>query len=223
MQRPTGRDLGIVLGICAALVSATTAYAAEIRAKLVDEVGRPLKNAAIIAEPGKPAPAMTESVSATVDQIDTVYVPLATVVRTGTQIRFPNKDNIKHQVYSFSRAKKFELDLFTGKQAPPVIFDKPGHVTLGCNIHDWMLAHVLVVDTPYFAMTGDDGIALIKDLPADSYKVRVWHPGMKSRRKPPTFEVTVGADSKETIEHKLELLPASKWKRAKPDNYNSRG
>jgi hypothetical protein len=74
----------------------------------------------------------------------------------------PNSDNIRHHVYSFSPAKKFELPLYSGVPAEPVVFDKVGFVTLGCNIHDWMIAFVAVLPTPYFQATGKDGRATLK-------------------------------------------------------------
>ena len=99
-------------------------------------------------------------------------------VRTGSLVRFPNNDQIRHQVYSFSPAKKFELPLFQGSTAAPVRFDQAGLVTVGCNIHDWMLGYIVVLDTPYFGKSGSDGRVQI-DAPAGSYTLRVWHPRIK--------------------------------------------
>src|SRR5207302_1290602 len=97
-----------------------------------------------------------------------------TAVQVGTAVMFPNKDNIRHHVYSFSPAKKFELPLYAGIPAEPVVFDKEGIVTLGCNIHDWMVAYVAVLPTPYFQVTGREGRALFSDLRAGQYTVEVW-------------------------------------------------
>jgi hypothetical protein len=93
-------------------------------------------------------------------------------------VYFPNKDNVRHHVYSFSTAKTFELQLYSEKSAPPVLLDKPGIVVLGCNIHDWMLGYVYVSETPYFAKSKADGTAVISNLPAGEYTLRLWHPGM---------------------------------------------
>jgi hypothetical protein len=82
--------------------------------------------------------------------------------------------------YSFSPAKSFEIKLYSGKPMQPVLFDKPGEVAVGCNIHDWMEAYVLVVDSPYFAKTGEDGKALLRQLPPGEYRLRVWHPNQKA-------------------------------------------
>ena len=85
---------------------------------------------------------------AKIDQVNKEFVPLVSVVQTNTEITFPNSDNIRHSVYSFSPAKVFSLKLYAGKSAAPVIFDKAGLVVLGCNIHDLMVSWLLVVDTP---------------------------------------------------------------------------
>ena len=97
-------------------------------------------------------------------------MPLVSVVQTGAAITFPNKDNIEHDVYSFSPAKRFELNLYHGIPASPVVFDKAGLVVMGCNIHDSMIAYLLIVDTPWFAKTDASGRATIDNLPADAYR-----------------------------------------------------
>jgi hypothetical protein len=110
------------------------------------------------------------------------------VVRTGTAITFPNSDQIRHQVYSFSPAKLFTLKLYAGSPKVAVVFDKPGLVVLGCNIHDSMVAFVGVVDSPYFAKTSASGTAVL-NLPAGHYRLRVWHPDLAAAL--PAKEITV--------------------------------
>lgn len=97
------------------------------------------------------------------------------IVTTGTAVTFPNRDMVRHHVYSFSPTKKFELKLFAGTPANPVVFDKSGIAVLGCNIHDNMAAWVVVVDTPFYARTDSLGLAGLADVPAGSYRLRVWH------------------------------------------------
>jgi len=100
------------------------------------------------------------------------------VVQTGTSVSFPNSDNIRHSVYSFSAPKIFTLKLYAGRSAEPVVFDKPGLIVLGCNIHDIMIAWLLVVDTPYFAHTDAGGMAILAKLPPGDYTLRTWHTPM---------------------------------------------
>ena len=83
------------------------------------------------------------------------FLPDVLVVPVGTSVHFPNRDSVRHHVYSFSPAKKFELKLYTGTPANPVVFDRAGVVTLGCNIHDRMVGWIVVVDTPYYAQAAE--------------------------------------------------------------------
>ncbi|WP_460890864.1 methylamine utilization protein, partial [Ramlibacter alkalitolerans] len=85
-------------------------------------------------------------VDAVMDQVNSEFQPRVLVVTKGSRVRFPNSDTIRHQVYSFSAAKRFELPLYTGTPPEPVVFDRAGVVTLGCNIHDWMKGYVVILD-----------------------------------------------------------------------------
>lgn len=150
--------------------------AATLAVQVTDGSGKPLADAVVYAMPpaGKPPPKAASA--ALINQINREFVPFVSVMQAGTVVSFPNKDDVRHHVYSFSPAKSFELRLYSGAQAPSVTFDKPGLVTLGCNIHDHMIAHALVVDTPWFAKTGASGKATIEALPADNYDIHAWHP-----------------------------------------------
>lgn len=152
------------------------AQTAEIAASVVDEQGRPVPDAVVVAVPADGVRVAAHVREASVDQVDREFTPRVTAVVVGTPVRFPNHDNIRHQVYSFSPAKRFELPLYAGVPAEAIVFDKPGVVVLGCNIHDWMIGYIYVSESPYFAKTGKDGKALIGELPLRAYSVRVWHP-----------------------------------------------
>ncbi|RYZ64436.1 MAG: methylamine utilization protein [Proteobacteria bacterium] len=138
--------------------------------------GAPLAGAIVVAEPSGPAPRPKGAPEAIIDQRDLAFVPDVLVVRTGTAVSFPNSDKVRHQVYSFSGAKQFKLGLYSGKAHPPVVFDRPGVVTVGCNIHDGMIAHILVTDSPWFGRTGEHGELRLTGLPDGSYTLRIWHP-----------------------------------------------
>jgi plastocyanin len=107
------------------------------------------------------------------------YQPYVSVFQKGTLIRFLNYDRVKHHVYSFSAAKNFELPLYSGVPPKSIRLNKAGVVTLGCNIHDWMLAYALVLDTPFFAKTNAQGKAILKNLPKGDYQLTLWHPQQK--------------------------------------------
>lgn len=111
-------------------------------------------------------------------------MPAVTVIRPGTEVSFPNSDNFRHSIYSFSPAKAFTNKLYSGRQAPPIVFDKPGLVVLGCNIHDTMAAWIVVVDTPFFAKSAADGVAVVRDRGPGEYRLSAWYPA-------PTFKPVV--------------------------------
>lgn len=136
--------------------------------------GTLLADAAVAVEVrGLPARAPTGS-QAEMVQRERQFQPFVLVVQTGTAVNFPNFDTVRHHVYSFSPVKTFDIKLYSGTPAEPVLFDKPGVASLGCNIHDRMSAHIVVVDTPLFGKTDARG-QLRLDLPAGEHRLRVWH------------------------------------------------
>jgi len=160
---------------------ASPARADRLAISVLDEDGDPVEHAVVYARPvGAASSPAASGVHTVIDQIDKEYVPYVTAVQVGTTVNFPNKDQIRHHVYSFSEAKTFEIPLYEGTPAQPVVFDKPGSVALGCNIHDWMKAYVFVTESPYFAVTGSGGGATI-ELPAGEYAVEVWHPELAGK------------------------------------------
>ena len=178
--------LGLLLPIAVA--------AADLQASVHDNAGRAVADAVIVARPldarnlaHLPAPGQA------VDQVDKQFVPYVKAIYVGSSMLFPNNDKVRHQVYSFSPAKKFELPLYAAREAPPVLFDKPGVVVLGCNIHDWMIGYVYVADSPYFAVTQSDGKVDLHDLPAGDYSVRVWHPGLQGSEESTAHRLTLGS------------------------------
>jgi plastocyanin len=208
---------GPVRGIIGALTlltiwSATPAAAAGLEALVTDGDGKPIADAVISAVPA--ARVAPRAGRAIVDQEDKEFVPHVRAVVVGTEVSFPNRDNIRHHVYSFSPAKKFELPLYRGTEAAPVKFDKPGVVVLGCNIHDWMLGYVYVLDTPYFETSGAAGRARIESLPPGAYEVQVWHPRLRDGATPSSQRVTIAADRDERVEFVVSLKPDLRPRRA---------
>ncbi|PPV05742.1 hypothetical protein XBLMG947_3069 [Xanthomonas bromi] len=169
------KRVGVVCVLAAYAVSGAVA-ATSVGVTVADANGV-LVDAVVSLEPARPvAPGAVKTVE--MDQINSQFVPAVLAVRTGTLVRFPNNDQIRHQVYSFSPAKRFELPLFQGTTATPVRFDQAGLVIIGCNIHDWMLGYIVVLETPYFGKSGSDGRVQL-DAPAGNYTLRVWHPRIK--------------------------------------------
>jgi len=127
-------------------------------------------------------------------------------VMVGTDVTFPNHDQIHHHVYSFSRPKTFEIPLYKGEPASPVRFDQPGAVKLGCNIHDWMSGVILVVPTPYFATTDEAGNFVLRDVPPGAYGVVAWHEGSKTPADETRQTLTAG-DAGTPATFTLDVVP----------------
>jgi len=162
--------------------------AATIDVQVTSSNGGPVQDAVVYAVPAQPVPVGRKV--ATMDQKDRMFVPHVLPIQTGTWVEFPNSDNIRHQVYSLSPAKRFQLPLYTGKPAFPIQFNTAGVVALGCNIHDQMSAFIVVVDTPYFEKTGGSGRATLSDLAPGRYAVHVWYPDMREQRAPAMVTLT---------------------------------
>jgi plastocyanin len=148
---------------------------------------------------------------AIVDQVKLAFVPDLLVIPVGSTVEFPNSDAVGHQVYSFSPARRFQLPLYRGKTYPPVTFDKPGLVSLGCNIHDNMLAYLVVTDAPRFGRTDAGGVWVATDLPAGRYRVHAWHPRMNEADEFVEGIATVAADGDGHVRLQLKspLRPAA--------------
>ena len=179
------------------LVMAPSGVAAgSLAVELRDARGGPVGVGVVWAVPEGRRPPPSAARHAVMDQRNRAFVPHVLAIQTGTAVRFPNSDNVRHQVYSFSAAKKFQLPLYAGSPAGPVVFDKPGVVMLGCNIHDRMSAFIVVVDSPYFASV-KDGRATLADLPDGRYAVHAWHEGLRQETAP--LSVTIAGDERREL------------------------
>ena len=162
------------LFFCLLARGAAGAGASGIAVQAQDAAGKVLPDTVIYVEPESGPAAGKAPATAEIEQKGLRFLPLVSVVQTGSKVFFPNNDKVRHHIYSFSPAHKFDQKLYSGQSAAPQVFDKAGTVVLGCNIHDKMLAYVKVVDTPYFAKTDGAGAARI-ELPAGKYVVKAWH------------------------------------------------
>jgi plastocyanin len=170
----TPRRLDLLPIACLGVLIAQSAAATPVTVSVRTASGTPAEDAVIVFDSLDETPVPSRD-TVLIDQINKQFVPKVTILRTGTSVKFPNSDQIRHQVYSFSPAKTFSLKLYAGSPPTEIIFDKPGLVVLGCNIHDKMLAFVAVVDSPYFAKIDASGSATL-NLPRGHYHLRVWHP-----------------------------------------------
>jgi plastocyanin len=152
------------------------AQAAPLDVQVVDAKGQPLAGAVVFVESAAARAAAKPLAGVEVAQEKRQFLPAASVVTVGSAVTFPNRDTVRHHVYSFTPTK-FELKLYSGRPANPVVFDRPGVAVLGCNIHDEMVGWVVVVETPWHGTTGADGRVQL-DVPAGPHRLRAWHLGL---------------------------------------------
>ena len=126
-----------------------------------------LENVAGIFEPPEKSPVL--------DQKNLNFDPHVLPVLVGTTVKFPNSDYVRHNIFSPSKAKKFNLGTYSAGVVREVTFDKPGVVTLLCNVHTMMSAFIVVLENPYFTQTGPDGKFAINNVPPGTYKLKTWH------------------------------------------------
>jgi len=174
-------------------LTASCAQAAGVDVLLSDAAGRPLADAVVMLEPVGARLPVKPMQGAQIVQHDLQFDPPVTVVTTGTAVMFPNQDTVKHHVYSYSAAKTFQIKLYAGVPHAPIVFDKPGIAVLGCNIHDGMIAWVVVSDTPLWARSAAGGHAKVTDVPPGSYQLHVWHSSLAETTAPQLLPLVVGA------------------------------
>jgi plastocyanin len=177
------------LALAAASQGAATA---TVDVVVTDQAGKPLADAIVMLEPATGHLPVRPLSGVQITQVHRQFSPQVTVIPVGTAVAFPNLDTVRHHVYSFSGVKTFELKLYAGVPAAPVVFDKPGIAILGCNIHDQMVAWVVVVDTPLYARSSTSGKASIAGVAAGSYRLRIWHSALADPSAPTSTALSVG-------------------------------
>lgn len=151
------------------------------------------------------------------DQRNLAFIPQILPILVGSTVDFPNNDKVNHNVFSLSRAKKFNLGSYKMGESKTVLFDKPGIVELRCDVHAEMAAYIMVLKNPYWAVTDKKGRFEIpdvesletagikggKDLPPGKYFIKTWHEKLKTRKKavvvPEKGEISVKLDIKRGV------------------------
>jgi plastocyanin len=201
---------GVLLAVC--LCRATGATDLQVRVTQAD--GKPLVGAVVTLHAlgtGVPVPAPIEAV---MDQVELAFSPDLLVIPVGSTVSFPNSDKVAHEVYSFSSAHPFKLGLYRGTPRVPELFDRAGLVTLGCNIHDAMLAYILVTDAAYYGRTAVDGTWRRADVMRGKYRIEVWSPRLQEPGQMLQREVVVNPGDHVVAElrtgHALRPAPMQK-------------
>ena len=176
--------------------------------KVIDQHGQPVRDAFVAIPEGSVSEVSKEP--AVMDQVDVKFVPHVLAVEEGREVIFPNSDNIRHHVYSFSKPKRFEIKLYKGVPKQPIRFEQPGLIALGCNIHDSMLGYIYVSPWPEFKVTDETGIAMLS---RKVNKIAVWHPWIKDLKEP--LMVELGSEDTSMFQVTLNLTPQKPVKRYK--------
>ena len=182
------------------------AWAGQLVVRVSDGNGHAVADAVVTLASSSSPVASGAPVTHYVDQRDETFIPYVQVVRPGDRVIFRNSDDTRHHVYSFSEAKAFEFLLRPGESSPPVTLDKAGLVAVGCNIHDHMIAYLLV-SSALAQATPAGGQVLFDHLAPGSYTVTVWHPQLRPGQGAPTEETTVNADAPAQAQFTLSLMP----------------
>jgi plastocyanin len=195
------------------------ASAVEITGRVVGQNGEGIAQAVVFVQAFPAGISLpSDKQFAVMDQVNKTFVPTVLPIVVGTEVYFPNHDQIHHHVYSFSRTKSFELPLYKGEEAPPVLFDKIGAVKIGCNIHDWMSGVILVLPTPYFATTDETGWFVLSALPPGTYSLACWHELSQAKVEETVQQVQVDGNAA-AVSFTLSLTAP----RPRPSIYGGRG
>ncbi|MGN2243214.1 methylamine utilization protein [Frateuria sp. GZRR33] len=183
-------------------------WAGQLVVRVSDSGGHAVGDAVVTVTPSspsaQPAPA---PVTRYVDQRDETFIPYVQVVRPGDRVVFRNSDGTRHHVYSFSEAKAFEFLLRPGESSPPTTLDRPGLVAVGCNIHDHMIAY-LMITSEQAKVTPSQGQVVFDQLPPGSYTVAVWHPQLRPGQAQPSEVAAVGEGTDaQHADFTLSLIP----------------
>jgi plastocyanin len=172
--------------------------------------GKPVANAVVIVRlVGRATPEPRIGTGYAVRQQNIQFNPFLSVVPINADVVFPNLDTVRHQVYSFSPAKRFELKLYAREQNRTIRFDRAGPVSLGCNIHDQMSAFIYVTDSAFTARTDAAGRVVLKGVPAGQVTIAVWHPWLRAPANQVSRQVALGNGANETFTVALRPPPAA--------------
>lgn len=209
-------QIGLVAIIAYFSSMAGDVFSATVTGKITESDGDALEHAVItlVGETPELVSAKALMPSPVMSQQDIQFNPFVLPVAAGTTVSFPNRDQIRHHVYSFSKVKRFELELYGEDEEKSVIFDQQGVVALGCNIHDNMLAYIYIARSNIFAKSDAAGVVTIKDIPAGAYTAYVWHPRMRDDEEDLMQKISVNENGDTEISFEVDLKRERNRKRS---------
>lgn len=205
----------------ALLVIGSSTWAQTLSVQLRDADGNAVADAVVeVILPDELRARFATPRATEVDQVDKEFVPEVSIVVAGSEVGFPNSDDILHHVYSFSPINTFDIPLYASDTQSEYhqAFPESGVVEIGCNIHDWMLAHIYVADSSRAAVSDTDGVAQITELPDGRYPLRVWHARLPRGTDYVMTEATITAGNLTEVAVSLELERDRRIRRAPSAN-----
>lgn len=189
--------ISFALGVAALwAVCAQAAPANSLQVQVVDERGAPMRDVVVELDASMPtAGPIRFPWRLAMAQKNLQFAPGTLVVPKGSTVAFPNLDQVRHSIYSFSKPAKFSIDLYGRDQTRSQSFPIAGSVAIGCNIHDQMRGYIRVVDTPYAGKTDGNGIVTLTGLPAGAAKLTVWHPALRAPKNEIVQALAIGPGS----------------------------
>lgn len=169
--------------VAAVLLSTTDGSGGDVRGRVTVLGGKGLEHVVVYIEAvdGKTFPAPVKP--AVLDQVRMTFVPHVLPILVGTTVEFPNSDSTRHNVFSPSKPKRFNLGTYPAGVTKRVAFERPGVVSLLCNVHAEMSAYVIVLQNPHYSMLDKRGVYRIENVPRGRYKLVVWHEKLKTKEK----------------------------------------
>lgn len=204
---PTALAALVMLGSIPSSQAANTASMAII---VKQANGLPVRDAVVTIHPAATAAPAAIRFPWAMDmaQANVAFSPGTLIVPAGATVRFPNKDKVRHSIYSFSKSAKIDIQLYGRDETRSHTFSVPGNVALGCKIHDQMRGYVKVVNTPYAAKTDHNGLVRINQLPGGAATIKVWHPQLRSRTGELSETVTIAGGETGSRAIAVDLRPA---------------
>jgi len=209
-RSPSAITLCATLAVCAAIPSSQAAGPASLALTVKQANGLPVRDAVVMVYPkaGGATGPIRFGWKYDMAQANIAFTPGTLIVPAGATVRFPNLDQVRHSIYSFSKTAKIDIQLYGRDETRTHNFAVPGSVSLGCKIHDQMRGYIKVVDTPYAAKTDQNGQVKIAQLPGGAATVKVWHPAMRSRTGEQVEAVTLaaGQSTSRTVAVELRVI-----------------
>ncbi len=206
----TNKSLGYLACIVFSLLHAAV-IAAELDVQLTGNQTT-LANVVVYLDPTANITLPVTNKTVEIGQQDKAFTPYISVMQLGSDVTFTNKDDITHHIYSPIGKNKFDFKIRAGEKHTKRDFVESGEVAMGCNIHDWMSGYLLILETPYFEKTDENGRSSFRNIEAGEYQLTIWHPQLNTPDNKIVKVITLENSQQLTfdVENLFENIPLQK-------------